>query len=118
MSCDRETKITSSILKPIDDIRKLQHAIEEEVIRLKARLEGIDCILRSGKYAGRKCQIREVFRFNTEVRLHIGIYRLDNKVGFKGKESFIDDHTEEYVSLSSVCFNLNFKPTKKKDFVL
>lgn len=60
-------------------------------------LKGKDVILKWGKYKGRRAQIQEYYFDHGKEYLHVFIYRTDKRVGFKGREKFIDDHNREFL---------------------
>jgi phospholipase C len=71
----------------------------ETVKEINKQIIGLDAILKNGKYKGRKVQIQRYYFDSGDERLHVLIYRLNDKVGFKGREQFIDDHYHEYIRL-------------------
>ncbi len=60
-------------------------------------LRDTDVILKRGKYKGRRAQIQDYYFDHGKEYLHVFIYRLDNRAGFKGREKFIEDHHREFL---------------------
>jgi len=62
-------------------------------------LRNRDVVLKHGRYKGRRAQIQDYYFDHGKEYVHLFIYRMDNRVGFKGREKFIDDHQREFVEL-------------------
>lgn len=58
-----------------------------------------DVILKRGRYKGRRAQIQDYYFDHGKEYVHVFVYRMDNKKGFRGKEKFIDDHYREFIEL-------------------
>ena len=66
--------------------------------------KGKDVLLKHGKCKGRIAQIQNYYFDHGKEYLHVFIYRLDNREGFKGREKFIDDHAREFIEFTDCEF--------------
>lgn len=82
-------------------LKRLKKEREEAISLVNERvLKDRDVILKTGKYKNRRAKIIEYFyNDNGSESLHVLIYRIDDKVGFKGREQFIDSHYNEFIYL-------------------
>lgn len=76
----------------------------KNVANMNYILKGQDVTLTYGKYKGRLAQVQEYYFDCGKEYLRVFIYRLDDKIGFKGREKFIDDHAKEFVELEDCEF--------------
>ena len=87
-------------MSTVDELRHAmdnsQSSTNDAEKSVNAMLKGRDVILKWGKYKGRRAQIQSYSYQNGSEWLHVWIYRKDGRVGFKGREKFIDDHYHEY----------------------
>lgn len=86
-----------------DNIQRLSTEMTTLTSNINSLLRGTDVIIGVGKYSGRRAQIQDYYFDHGKEYLHVFIYRVDNRVGFNGKEDFIDDHNREFLELED-CY--------------
>jgi len=80
-----------------EKLRKAHEDMQDTVMTMNSLLRGQDVILKHGKYKDRRAQIQDYYFDHGRDYVHVFIYRTDKRIGFRGKEKFIDDHDREFL---------------------
>lgn len=93
----------------ISTIQSLRQQQEDAIEQLSLTLQDRDCLLKRGKYWGRRAQIVSVFDDRDRLVVEVQIYKL------KGK-GFIDCHPYNFVVIDDIELDLNKTIEKPKKF--
>lgn len=92
----------TELLMQCVELRKKELTEAEKLLNDQLYYKKVEMLF--GKYKGRKGAILKYSAapWGNVHTVQVGIFRLDNKNGFKGQEEFIDDKINHYIPLEYV----------------